>query len=257
MKSVTISGLTNDQLYGFRMFPANLKGQYQTRNDRGTAEGTPKRGIGGIDSYTQLMLHLDNDLIDSSLSPKVLSQVNTPTFIDPAKFGGGVSLSAAAGLATYAYTSDMQLGIKNWTFDWWEYRTGIIEGTCIANTGPAHSQAMLLGYIQGGSLLLYAGDGTGFNILSAKPLNGTVPLNQWVHRALVRNGVSLIAFQDGRVTLRDTLNANANFGNLSQFTFGGGWGSSQNAVYVDEFRMSVGVARWLTDFDPYNEPYTV
>lgn len=30
MPEITITGLTNDQEYGFRIFPRNLKGQYQT-----------------------------------------------------------------------------------------------------------------------------------------------------------------------------------------------------------------------------------
>lgn len=42
MPEKVITGLTNDQLYGFRMFPRNMKNQYQTRMDKGTAEATPK-----------------------------------------------------------------------------------------------------------------------------------------------------------------------------------------------------------------------
>lgn len=45
IKSIEITNLTNNQLYGFRMFPRNLKGQYQTRDDKGTATATPKAGI--------------------------------------------------------------------------------------------------------------------------------------------------------------------------------------------------------------------
>ena len=41
VKTVEIDNLINGQLYGFRMFPRNLKGQYQTRDDRGTATATP------------------------------------------------------------------------------------------------------------------------------------------------------------------------------------------------------------------------
>lgn len=41
-KSVIIDNLVNDQLYGFRIFPRNLKGQYQTEADGATAIGTPK-----------------------------------------------------------------------------------------------------------------------------------------------------------------------------------------------------------------------
>lgn len=41
-KSVIIDNLVNDQLYGFRIFPRNLKGQYQTETDGATATATPK-----------------------------------------------------------------------------------------------------------------------------------------------------------------------------------------------------------------------
>ena len=41
-KSVIIDNLVNDQLYGFRIFPRNLKGQYQTEIDGATATATPK-----------------------------------------------------------------------------------------------------------------------------------------------------------------------------------------------------------------------
>lgn len=41
-KSVIIDNLINDQLYGFRIFPRNLKGQYQTELDGATATATPK-----------------------------------------------------------------------------------------------------------------------------------------------------------------------------------------------------------------------
>lgn len=41
VKTIEIDNLENNQLYGFRMFPRNLKGQYQTRDDRGTATATP------------------------------------------------------------------------------------------------------------------------------------------------------------------------------------------------------------------------
>ena len=45
MPEKVITGLTNGQLYGFRMFPRNMKNQYQTRMDRGTAKATPRAVI--------------------------------------------------------------------------------------------------------------------------------------------------------------------------------------------------------------------
>ena len=58
MPEKVITGLTNDQLYGFRMFPRNMKNQFQTRMDRGTAEAMPKAEViisyyGKIDRLTR------------------------------------------------------------------------------------------------------------------------------------------------------------------------------------------------------------
>lgn len=41
-QEIEITGLTNGQEYGIRVFPRNPKGQHQTRNDRGTALATPQ-----------------------------------------------------------------------------------------------------------------------------------------------------------------------------------------------------------------------
>lgn len=41
-KSIEIDNLENDVTYGFRIFPRNLKGQYQTETDGATATATPK-----------------------------------------------------------------------------------------------------------------------------------------------------------------------------------------------------------------------
>ena len=49
-KSIEVTGLINGQLYGFRMFPRNLKGQYQTETDGATATATPQEFA--IPTYT-------------------------------------------------------------------------------------------------------------------------------------------------------------------------------------------------------------
>ena len=41
MPETVIPNLTNGQLYGFRMFPRNMRDQFQTEIDMGTAEATP------------------------------------------------------------------------------------------------------------------------------------------------------------------------------------------------------------------------
>lgn len=66
MPEVTIPGLTNGQLYGFRMFPRNMRDQFQTEIDMGTAEATPKAEV--IISYYGKIDRLTRDISGNAAS---------------------------------------------------------------------------------------------------------------------------------------------------------------------------------------------
>lgn len=68
MPEKVITGLANDQLYGFRMFPRNMKNQYQTRIDIGTATAIPK-------SYDPILANNSWEVISEASSSGIASSV--------------------------------------------------------------------------------------------------------------------------------------------------------------------------------------
>lgn len=68
MPNVTVPNLTNGQEYGFRMFPRNLRGQYQTELNGATALGTPQAIPPNLSDATwaQIALASENNLIPAT-----------------------------------------------------------------------------------------------------------------------------------------------------------------------------------------------
>jgi hypothetical protein len=83
----------------------------------------------------------------------------------------------------------------------------------------------------------------------------------YYHCAIVRNGTNLMAFLDG-TQIGTTQICSTNFADASlplilgayQSGLGGSMASGLNG-YIDELRLSKGIARWTSNFTPYNRPY--
>lgn len=97
----------------------------------------------------------------------------------------------------------------------------------------------------------YKRGGAGHNI------TGTTFLlaNTWYHLAIVRSGVNLMAFLNGKREKSNNIGT-APIDNLNSVNIGyfNGLSSIEYNGNVDEFRYS-DVARWREDFTPHNNPY--
>lgn len=80
---------------------------------------------------------------------------------------------------------------------------------------------------------------------------GMLPLNTWKHVAVVRNGLNRYIFVDGVAqSLTNEATGNwPNFASLLRIGQDGTSGSYFNG-YLDELRISYGIARWTTNFTP-------
>jgi len=90
--------------------------------------------------------------------------------------------------------------------------------------------------------------------------NNSVTTGQWHHIALVRDGANYYIFIDGvsqTLTYTITPDETTNFANInSVFRIGGQYFGWNLNGYIDEFRVSKGVARWTTNFTPPTTEYT-
>jgi hypothetical protein len=77
-------------------------------------------------------------------------------------------------------------------------------------------------------------------------------LDVWTHIAFVRNGSTLKMYANG--TEEWSVSNSVDYDENSAFKMG--QHSDYYQGYIDEFRLSIGVARWSANFTPPTAPYT-
>jgi len=231
--------------------------------------------MAGIDAYTTLMLHADGAddaavFTDSSRSAHtVTAHGNAVTSSDQSKFGGTALLTVAiTDYLEIPYSAEHYLGFVDWTIDFWAYCQGAdsdwyVAGGNYDTTIPASAAGWVIEYCpNAGSSLGYISysdyhppnvdGGISFAFSSAPPA-AAMPINTWFHVAIVcSSGVPSI-YIDG-VSYTVTIDAESNYESYtgaSPVIIGKSdeYVEWQNG-YIDEFRISKGVARWEANFTP-------
>ena len=211
------------------------------------------------DLHTKLLLHGDS-FLDGSKDKRVITNTGVAVSTAQSKFGdSSFYFDGSAYLTAPGY----DFGAEDFTIDWWEYATNASAGTRFTSnfctTYSTQAGGILL-YVNEDGLKVYASSATNsnWNLISYQP-SGVNVLNEWVHRAVVRNGNTLMLFVNG--TLEYSYTLSGSIGYNSNLPMGiGGWavdapGSSYFFMgYIDEFRVS-DIARWTESFTPPTEPY--
>ena len=146
-------------------------------------------------------------------------------------------------------------GTNDWTIDYWEYRLNVTDDSCayhqLATTSGAHG--LLLGYCNSGSNTtqqFYASsDGASWTISGVS--SGNKILNEWVHRAFVRKGNVLYAFENGKLYTTISLTFSipqASSPTLGIYAYQNGTVFYSN-MYIKQFRAS-NISRWTQNFEP-------
>lgn len=228
----------------------------------------------GIDSYTKLMLHMNGvdasiTFIDSEIIPKTVT-INGNAQIDTAqgKFGGVPPPSGLFdGIDSYlsfADSDDWSFGTGNFTIDFWVRLNALGIDQVFVCQAVDDDNAWSF-KINGDNQLTFKVFSGGVTIvayiLDANPPNPTI--NTWYHLELVRNGTDLLLFIDGDLQTWDSIpypigsQEIPNFGALLRI---GDYydGIDENSFFngwLDEFRISKGIARHTTSFTPPIEEY--
>jgi hypothetical protein len=224
----------------------------------------------GNDTYTKVLLHFDGTDLGTTITDSnaggsahtwtAAGNANTDTAIK--KFGTAALL--CDGVGDYVSTpdhADFVLGTSDFTVDCWF--------SCLGTTGGLYgllgqSDAVGLGGDQ--SFRIYRSAGN--KIVSDVGIGGTLAavmtsttsftdaLNTgWHHVAVTREGSTFRLFLDG--VEEATATTSSAIDNSTEALTVGRLGS-YNAPWlgsVDEFRLSVGIARWTTDFSVELSPY--
>ena len=218
--------------------------------------------MAGIDAYTVLMLHCDGadastTFVDSSSGAKTMT-ANANAQIDTAqsKFGGASGLFDGAGdSVTTPDSADWDFGSNPFTIDFWVRHAATTSIDYVYSWSS--SSGWIMGYAKGATLKLRIYDDGSIAVQSSATWEPVV--DTWYHVAFVRNGNNFYMFIDG-VQLGTTqdvtgitfdghasaaLAVGGDNGNLGTFN---GW--------MDEVRISKGIARWTSDFTPPAAAYS-
>lgn len=216
----------------------------------------------GNDSYTKILLHFEGadgstTLVDSNRG----GSAHTWTANGNAQLDTGVApaFGTAYGLfdGTGDYWStpdhaDFALGSGDFTIDCWVLtgsgngtrRLFCGHGTTSAATTSFHIEISAANVIRAG-----VGNGSTITVVLGTTALTTVG---WHHVALVRTGNILKLFVDGVQDVANVAFTGTVFNATTELTVGraGSFASLYHNGGLDEFRLSVGIARWTSNFTP-------
>jgi hypothetical protein len=213
--------------------------------------------MAGIDSFTMLLLHCDGTDASTTFTDSSTDGVNSPhtmtangnAQIDTAqsKFGTASGLFDGTGDYVDATSSaDFGFGTGDFTFDFWiRFATVADTHYFISRTGGSQ----FIFWFNGSNLFLYNGAS---NFLS----NAWSPsANTWYHLEWDRSGSNNYMFIDG-VQQGATTSDSTDYGASGTLSVSNVTTSSVNG-WMDEVRISKGIARHTANFTPESSAYSV
>lgn len=179
---------------------------------------------------------------------------------EQSKFGGSsVYINGSTAGVHTSSSSDFDFGVEDFTIEAWiRVPTSISHNVTLfgvrADGTNVNGSVTLWTYnnsITTAGFDIYASDGTRYQhwAPSSPTLTNVLP-NIWYHFAAVRSGNSLFTFVNGKLATTDNV-AGKSFGSSSCGAFIGANpfnGSYGTPAYIDDFRVTRGVARYTSDF---------
>jgi hypothetical protein len=209
--------------------------------------GSEKTPVDLNRSQVSLLLHGDGTsgsttITDSSPTLKTPTVVaNAQISTAQSKFGGSSILCSI--VSSIQYAGFQALGPSDWTIEFFAYRTSGDGVRALLDTrnSDSNSQGLLI-YLAAANITVFW---SGANRLAGT----TLTLNQWQHVAVTKSGNNVRLFQDGALQATTTQpfdGTSATTRITSVFNIGS-WGFDG---YLDEYRITKGVARYTANFTP-------
>jgi hypothetical protein len=225
----------------------------------------------GNDDYTKVLLHFDDTDGSTTITDEAKGTSHTWTAngdaqIDTAqsKFGGSSALFDGTGdYISTPDSADLEFGSSDFTIDCW-FRCNAAGGTQIRIAGKCDhavtaSTASFLLFRNASNLIacnIYHSAGSAEVVASDAQYTDAVNTG-WHHVAVVRSGSALTMYIDGVAqAITDTISGTVN-DNSNALAVGRGGETTGNEWngWIDEFRISVGTARWTANFTPPTSRY--
>jgi hypothetical protein len=272
INSLGYTGSTDDQLNQFFTVKTGKTNRIDAENAFWADSSLDFSTITPPDSYTKVLLHMNGadgstTFTDSSTSPLTVT-ANGNAQIDTAfqKFGTGSGLlDGVDDYLSIAQTTSTNL-TDTYTIDFWYRPTNASNYQSIFNKYQDDNNRVRIIWrasdvAGGGRFLIQTAIGGVSTSLSTEAGQNWVPTlsASFYHVAIVRNVNDLQVFIDG-TQLGATQTFSVSTPTISGTTYIGAenqTGSMEYEMYgnIDEYRVSVGVARWTANFTPPTSEY--
>lgn len=190
---------------------------------------------------TSLLLHADGannspDIIDSSPNPKLIARAgNVSISTDQSRFGGS-SILINSGVVFSSSSLDFAFGSEDFTIEGWVYLL-TIPSSGFPDLFRTTDDLLYINFRQSGVFAVT----TPSDIIASSP--SAIPLNQWSYFAVTRSGSVFRVWLNGLSGTPAT--ANLTFASTATaIRFGNG--NVPLHAYIDEYRITKGVAREIT-----------
>ena len=213
------------------------------------------------DPYTYLLLHMDGDnngtsFPDSSRFARTMTRGGgVVTSTAQLKFGTASAYFDGSGDYLSNADADIALGAGDFTVDFWlriavSQSAGIFDTQTIGGSA-GRANSIFLRYSSSGANVQLSHN-SAYRITSS-----ALSANTWYHVAIVRSGSTTTMYING-TSVGTTTAITANISTASMVIGENAAASSEYLNgYIDEFRVSPGIARWTANFTAPTAPYAM
>jgi len=221
-----------------------------------TADFTPPTApLTAITNTSLLLNYVNGGIYDNAMQNNLVTVGNAQISTTQSKFGGAsMSFDGTLDYLTILSNPQLQFGTGNFTVECWSYLVARTNTTpCIFSNYNSYVA---------GALSLFAGHASGTITRYQVALNGStfpviqsttnIAYNTWVHLAVVRNNGTITLYIDGVANGSVASSVSLNGVGTSWYI-----GTSGDAIttccingYIDDFRITKGVARYTAAFTP-------
>ena len=228
-----------------------------------TPPTTPYTGADIPTSGNGLYIPLDYNARDAGGSNHVPTYVsNTYGATARSRFTGSILLDGNSDYVTFVDSVDWTFGDGNFTIDFWAYFNSITGYMGLYGQRKDANNQFVLNFNQFSTsdhkIHLYCANSSTITCQLYTTGDSGITTGSWFHIAIVRSGSTGYIFVNGVsqavtqfIAWRTLADVDANL----YIGYDSGYGYFNG--YIDELRVSKGIARWIANFTPPTEPYSL
>jgi hypothetical protein len=212
---------------------------------------------------TTLLVNGTNAAIQDKTGRNVLETVGNARVVNGVKkYGtGSLAFDGTGDWLAMPTTSELQMDTGDFTWEAWVYirslpTPGNFETLWCQRAASSGFGGPAIVMDSSGNYFLFIANAASNNWqISNHDTGRDVSLNTWQHLALVRNGSSINLYQDGVAGTSTTISQAVGTSGATSIGAGAADGSQAIDGYIDDLRITKGVARYTANFTPPTSTY--